>query len=170
MAMSKDLLLAILAMDSYNRTGPRETPVGLSLPDGTLIGNATVLSGAGGVLEDRDSGFFGQAYSLGGQKVISYRGTDTSTNGELAKDIFNGWRVGGGSISSAQEALAAKFFQQVVGNGSTNGLTLNDLYSADVTPTGHSLGGGLAGFVRISNDDVRNVGYQTDMDGWNQIA
>ena len=39
--MTNDLFLAILAMDAYNRTGPRGTPVGLKLPGGNLIGNAT---------------------------------------------------------------------------------------------------------------------------------
>jgi hypothetical protein len=42
--MTNDLFLAILAMDAYNRTGTLGTPVGLKLADGSLIGNATVLS------------------------------------------------------------------------------------------------------------------------------
>jgi hypothetical protein len=73
--MTNDLFLAILAMDAYNRTGPRGTAVGLVVPDGP-IGDATVLSGPGGVMEDPFFGFFAQAYDLGGQRIISYRGTD----------------------------------------------------------------------------------------------
>jgi hypothetical protein len=46
--MTNDLFPAILAMDAYNRTGDQRTPQGLILPGGTMLGNATVLSGAGG--------------------------------------------------------------------------------------------------------------------------
>ncbi len=139
--MTNDLFLAILAMDSYNRTGPRNTPSGLVLPVNDQIGDATVLAGPGGVMEDPSTGFFAQAYDLGGQKIIAYRGTD-----DLIKDPIFGWPTGFGYYSNAQAALAAQFYQQVVGSGSGS-LTLDDLYSANVWLTGHSLGGGLAGFV-----------------------
>lgn len=39
--MTNDLFLAILAMDSYNRTGDQRTTRGLILPDGTMLENAT---------------------------------------------------------------------------------------------------------------------------------
>jgi hypothetical protein len=45
--MTNDLFLAILAMDAYNRTGG-STRRGLILPNGTMLGNATVLSGVRG--------------------------------------------------------------------------------------------------------------------------
>ena len=38
--MTNDLFLAVLAMDSYNRTDGLST-VGLVLPGGTMLGNAT---------------------------------------------------------------------------------------------------------------------------------
>jgi len=110
--VTNDLFLAILSMDAYNRTGAQQTPVGLVLPDGTMLGNASVLSGDGGVLEDRSSGFFAQAYQLqNGTKIISYRGTDTTTGSEFAKDALYGWVTGGGAYTNAQAELAAKFFQ-----------------------------------------------------------
>ena len=81
--MTNDLFLAILAMDESNRTGTLGTLVGLKLTDGTLLGNETVLSGTGGFLEDRDAGFFAQAYSLNGQKIISYRNGYTVPFGRI---------------------------------------------------------------------------------------
>jgi hypothetical protein len=65
-----------------------------------------------------------------GQKIISYRGTDFNQVLELGKDVAYGWSVGGGLYSATQARLAAQFFQQVVGNGSTT-QTLADLYNAN---------------------------------------
>ena len=141
--MTSDLFLAILAMDAYNRTGGGST-VGLALPNTTGIGTATLDLKS----EDLPSGFFAQSYIWNGQKVISYRGTDTPfLSAEFNKDVNYGWTTGAGLIDSRQADLAAQFFQLVVGNGSTSGLTLNDLYAANVALTGHSMGGGLAGLI-----------------------
>jgi hypothetical protein len=137
------LFQAILAMDAYNRVGDDVSVRNLNVT-GNSIGNVT-LAGAKGV---NSSGFFAQSYIVNGtgQKIISYRGTDTATDSETSKDVLSGWTVGGGLYSVAQAKLAAQFFQQVVGNGSPS-LTLDDLYNANVLLTGHSLGGGLAGLV-----------------------
>jgi hypothetical protein len=145
--MNQDLLQAILAMDAYNRTGADDTPRNLVV-DGTRIGNVNVLSGANGVSEDRSSGFFAQVYQdvFTQQKTISYRGTDFTPASELIKDGVNGWTVGAGIYTATQAQEAAQFFQRVVANGNPN-QTLADLYNANVLLTGHSLGGGLAGFV-----------------------
>ena len=139
--MTNDLFLAILAMDAYNRTGGVSS-VGLEMPS-MEIGNATVLSGPGNVLEDTATGFYAQAYELSdGSKVISYRGTDDS------RDAWYGWRVGAGSFTAAQAAEAAQFYQQVAaGSTNTSNLSLTNLYDADIALTGHSMGGGLAGLV-----------------------
>jgi hypothetical protein len=76
--MSHELFMAILAMDSYNRTyfpGIKDSgePTGMS---GTQLGTATLLEiglPAGYV----DASVFAQAYTLAnGQTVIAYRGTD----------------------------------------------------------------------------------------------
>jgi len=80
----KDLFLAILAMDSYNR-GAGAGIDGLSSEAGTTIGTATIgidSSDDSGVAED--AGFYAIAYTLdeavgdlaAGTVIISYRGTD----------------------------------------------------------------------------------------------
>src|SRR5713226_6697398 len=159
--MTNDLFLAILAMDAYNRTGGLSSQ-GLILPNGTMLGNATILSGAGGVLEDPSSGFFAQAYEFGdGTKVISYRGTDDFL------DMLYGWPIGLAAYDATQAKLAAKFYQQVAAGGAdTSNLKLADLYNANIELTGHSLGGGLAGFVGslYGASDVRifdNMAYKS---------
>src|SRR5467141_318756 len=129
--MTNDLFLAILAMDAYNRTAGG-TPVGLVLPGSIQIGTATLDR----VREDTDSGFLAQSYIWGGQKVISYRGTDTSPAAELDKDALYGWPTGIGVFTNAQATRAAQFYQEVVGNGNSSNLTLNDLYAANIVLTG----------------------------------
>lgn len=75
MAISNDLLMAIRAMDAYNRDyNPGITDSGNSLVgmQGTQLGTATV-----GISQSSQSAsFFAQAYTLAnGQTVIAYRGT-----------------------------------------------------------------------------------------------
>jgi Ca2+-binding RTX toxin-like protein len=53
-------------------------------------------------------------------------------------DVINGWS-GGLGYASTQAGLAAQFYRSVVGN--------ENIYSTNVTFTGHSLGGGLAGLM-----------------------
>jgi hypothetical protein len=78
MSISNELMLAILAMDAYNRgynagIGPKDIGLGLA---GSQIGNATVNVIEGGTVAEAAS-FFAISYSYNGQTVISYRGTDT---------------------------------------------------------------------------------------------
>lgn len=141
MAVSKeDLFLAILSMDAYNRNGSNNSiSVGLAVA-GTSIGNATLDISQG----FQSSGFFAQSYLLSGtQKIISFRGTDINTAGEFGRDVVHGWFAGGGNYAVDQMEQAAQFFQQVVGVNPT----LANLYNANITLTGHSLGGGLAGLL-----------------------
>jgi Ca2+-binding RTX toxin-like protein len=128
----KGSVLAILAMDAYNRTaGPQGSSVGLVLPSATGIGTAKLSQ----TMDDPSSSFVAQSYIWGGQNVISYRGTD-----DLALDPIYGWTTGGGAYSNSQALEAAQFYRQVIGADT-------GLYSGDVILTGHSLGGGLAGFI-----------------------
>ena len=95
MPISKELMLAILAMDSYNRgynagiVDPNgSAQKGLSLTgqigNATINANSDVLKDANGNRLDVPASFFAISYSFGGnappglanQKVISYRGTD----------------------------------------------------------------------------------------------
>lgn len=75
MNLDRDVFLSILALDSYNR-GYEE---GLSgLPVSGLIGTAQVKTDALEELNSDlviESGFYGIAYQLGGETIISYRGT-----------------------------------------------------------------------------------------------
>jgi hypothetical protein len=79
-------------------------------------------------------GFYAQAYELAdGTKIISYRGTDTSSLSATAIDAWNGWRVGAGYYSAAQAVDAAEFFQQVVAGGAdTSNLRITDRITVTV--------------------------------------
>jgi hypothetical protein len=147
MTISKDLFLAILSLDSYNRG------YGAGLSDGAGsfdasgndidgLGEAGKKVGSASVKAveipagSQDAGFYAISYTVGsgvdgiaeGTTVISYRGTD-----EL-KDTWNGWTTIGGL--PGQSDLAAKFYQAVKADNPDKNIVL----------TGHSLGGALAGF------------------------
>jgi hypothetical protein len=109
-------------MDSYNR-GYGE---GIKLPvvlNTTKLGNATIASQSDTTATGQPvlAGFYGISYQLaGGEKVISYRGTDTAPdleaawqNNDLSKfltpDMLNGYGVAIGSPASKQAELAFKF-------------------------------------------------------------
>jgi hypothetical protein len=132
MSISNDLFMAILAMDSYNRG----YDPGISI-SGTSIGNATLRlqSDVQANSAERAAGFFAQSYTWNGQTVISYRGTDDITGiGPGASDRWRGWITGAGHlVPGGQAQLAIDFY--------------NNAASGNVILTGHSLGGGLAGFV-----------------------
>jgi hypothetical protein len=128
---ASDLFLAILSMDSYNRSGS-QTPAELVLPSGSAIGSATVSQ----VDDIGGDSFFAVVYSLqSGQTVISYRGTDDKS---LAADPSTGWVIAGGAYNSPQAVDAATLYKQVNGGPGSN---------SNIILTGDSLGGGLAGFI-----------------------
>lgn len=124
--MSDDLLMAILAMDSYNRTsGPSGSAVGLAVA-GSQIGAFTISD----KVDIGSASFYAQSYIAGGEVVISYRGTDSPYD-------IPAWVTGIGAYTGAQPALAAEFYRAIKAANS----------NANITLTGHSLGGGLAGLV-----------------------
>ena len=155
----KDLLLAILAMDSYNQghgSGIEHNQRGAD----KKIGIATVRDTdiPGGSL---DAGFNAASYkiedgsSIEGLEtndiIISYRGTDNPNanpfnTADGASDLWNGW-VSGAGFPAGQSALAFKFFEAVTGVDAFEG------EAQDVILTGHSLGGGLAGLVASITGD-----------------
>jgi hypothetical protein len=144
MAISRDLFLSILALDSYNRGyNAGITMVGDDAPQ-TKLGTATILQ-SNGTADSVWKGFYGIAYNWNGEKVISYRGADNpdKLNDPVsgANDILNGWVAGLGYTSASQLGMAADFYKSVTGSASV--YTRNN----NVTLTGHSLGGGLAGYV-----------------------
>jgi hypothetical protein len=85
--------------------------------------------------------FFAISYRWGDETIISYRGTDNPLT-----DWYTGW-LGGGGFRTAQADLAQDFFKLTV-QGSLNTATNYELLkAANVSFTGHSLGGGLAGYI-----------------------
>ena len=139
MPISKDLFLAILAMDSYNRGYDATKGMNLSDSPGTLIGTAAIKNialptGAQAV------GFYAVAYQTDYGTVISYRGTDKLASlpwSDSGSDIANGWILGAGNYGATQAALATQFLASVTATP----------HKGDILLTGHSLGGGLAGFL-----------------------
>jgi len=156
MTISPELFMAILSMDSYNR-GYDAGISGLSESGG--LGNATITTTLSDVSETFEAdaaaaGFYAVAYQWNGETVISYRGTDnlidwTNLNpwsDTPGGDLWNSYLTGLGFTANNQAHLAADFYQAVTGTATS------DPRLADVTVTGHSLGGGLAGFVAAMTD------------------
>lgn len=117
MALSVTFMKAILAMDSYNRG--YNPGIDFNTYDAlgivtkasdelntTHIGLATVVKSSAvfGAGVDSAIGFYAIAYSYGGGKVVSYRGTD----GILLDSVF-GFPIGGGLPCVAQAYMAFQF-------------------------------------------------------------
>jgi hypothetical protein len=155
MPVSSELFLAILAMDAYNRgynagIVPQAGNAALGLGGvGSQIGNATVTRQDGGT-DAQSASFFAQSYTLtgsyqsfsggpsliAGEKIISYRGTDSIPGNWGDLPAFS---TAVGNYDSQQARLAIDFYKTVNGgSASTN---------SSIVTTGHSLGGGLAGYV-----------------------
>lgn len=125
---NRDLLLAILAMDSYNHE------YGEGIAHGaTIIGSAILrkLPQGTNIKDWQSAGFYAAAYDLpDGATVISFRGTDD------ARDVAHGWVMALGDVTDhTQASLALDFYEKVAQQAWTNGAANN------VVLTGHSLGG-----------------------------
>jgi hypothetical protein len=136
--MKKELMMAVLAMDAYNR----------GYDPGLVIDNNLQTRGVGSATFDRESdvnigtlgrseSFYAVSYTWNGEKIISFRGTDNN-----AIDPNTGYGISLDIPTGPQAFLAAEFYRSVVGDGNR--------YSANVALTGRSLGGGLACPFRIS--------------------
>lgn len=140
--LSNNLFYSILALDAYNRGYDAKLP-GLSDAAGTQVGDAKIITAAGDKAA-QDIGFYALAYDWNGKTIISYRGTDNPNILQKGNDIWNGW-VGGAGIISTQSEAALKFYTDIAGQSPF-------VKNNAVVTTGHSLGGGLAGYVAaISN-------------------
>jgi predicted alpha/beta hydrolase len=144
---TSDLFKAILSMDSYNR-GYNEgitlesgsAVVGTYLGAAQIIQQSDFLTGSAGV----NAGFYALAYQLPDDSVtVAYRGTDEDIT-PTAKDVLHGYGVGAGSADVAQSEMAIQFYKDVAAELNTSN---PDPYQADISVTGHSMGGGLAGLV-----------------------
>jgi hypothetical protein len=142
------VMYAILAMDAYNRGYQSQLNV-----SGDGLGDATVINTDANRLPSnaQSVAFYASAYDWNGQTVISYRGTNVTTLASALHDVLYGYGVGGGLALSAQAYDAIIFFQRIAiyedPSLAPGGADASDWQSADITVTGHSLGGGLAGFV-----------------------
>ena len=129
MTISKDLFLALLSMDVYNR----EYGAGLEVP-GSSIGYADILTRTSLNISKEDydawqaAGFYAVAYKTtkdigdpnvpknfipAGTTIISYRGTDAnlvSPFGNEGSDLLNGYGLGTGSPFGPQAFLAVDFY------------------------------------------------------------
>ena len=129
MTLAESLFTRLLAMDAYFRGAgatallpPNNSGIGLTI----FEGDEAYLP-AGSVAE----GFYAAAYTIDGATVISYRGTDTG--GEFVATDFP---ISAGAWEDESTLLAMQFYNSVAA-ATDNPILL----------TGHSLGGGLAGFV-----------------------
>jgi hypothetical protein len=147
MPMTTQLYMSLLAMDSYNRGYKQGLDVVAAGASATQIGNATlgIKSDVSISSAEYAAGFFAQSYTLNGQKVISYRGTDfmftPPWSDNPGGDLWNGYGTAIGRPYDDQARMAAEFYQTVTGTQTTAPA------SGSATLTGHSLGGGLAGLI-----------------------
>jgi pimeloyl-ACP methyl ester carboxylesterase len=163
--MNREVFLSLLAMDAYNRgTGSLINNLG---GKGSKIGRATVGEDAETILPPGDAvaaGFYAIAYEWDNnginETVISYRGTNFPSNwtpGEFvdfAVDVWGGWNFFLGLDYPSQAPLARAFYEQVTTlefRGEPGFIDPLDT-SFNITLTGHSLGGALAGYVGARAD------------------
>lgn len=163
--MKDDLFKAILAMDSYYRGYDAGINIDEFDANGNVIStkigtasivtrnnddNDTVYLDSSFALNDVDQGvgFYALTYDLGGgDYVIAYRGTDYPQNDDtVPKDIHHGWTLGEGLTASEQGRMAIDFYNQVVDELYGTAIQANNA-NINISLTGHSLGGGLSGFV-----------------------
>lgn len=148
MTLKPKLMNAILSMDAYNRGYDAGISTFSDL-SGTHIGNAIIKqnsSDALGVGNDSAIGFYALAYDTDGDgeaDLVTYRGTDYPESNTF-RDVEHGWLLGGGNYNASQGVMAVEFYKEVA--EIIDGPQAN-LQTVDIFLTGHSLGGGLAGYV-----------------------
>ena len=100
------------------------------------------------ISDQSDSGFAAVVYSLGNERIISFRGTDAVERNDVSgPDGVGGWPIATGNPYASQADFAIELYEQVAGNGVSGFSIYHDTPVFDVKLTGHSLGGGLAAFV-----------------------
>ncbi len=138
MTISDDLFRAILAMDTYNRGYNAGIDFGANADAiYTQIGNAAISARTTpNDTAAQAASFYALAYTWNNHQIISYRGTDS-----LSTDPVTGWLSAIGLPQLSQPMMAAQFYKDVINNSTVSP------YNSTVEFTGHSLGGGLAGFM-----------------------
>jgi hypothetical protein len=143
-------------MDSYHRGWTadgtqqiREIP-GDNIGDVIIDSSYTGPRASSGLPSWESVGFSASVYrNVNGKTVIAYRGTDS--NGRNG-DALHGWLLGTGYYPAAQGQLAIELYEQVSGHPISQGGDVS------IELTGHSLGGGLAGYVSALSGS-RAIGY-----------
>jgi hypothetical protein len=158
--MDKNVFLSLLSLDSYNRIYGRRVKVDLRQNGASKIGDALIqlrtYEQSPLMANWESTDFYASDYVITGNarvesfsegdKIISYRGTDI-----LRRDFWSfGLAVGDpynigftnllGNSYGDNIGLTVDFYRSVVGSG-------NEFTDGAATLTGHSLGGGLAGYV-----------------------
>jgi hypothetical protein len=119
MTISNELMLAILAMDSYNRGYGEGLKIEAGGASTTQIGNVTISDASNTAADSPEvlAGFFAQSYTWNGQRIISNRGTDGNFSlpwgDNIGSDPWNGYGTAAGAPFNAQALMAADFFQTV---------------------------------------------------------
>jgi len=151
MFSNNEIMSAVLALDVYNRGNNAKLDAQSIVSDlGNQIGLYKVQPNVVSKLGS-DNGL-SAAYYISLEKseyndVISYRGTDVNGNwGDTIQDGAHGFGLGAGfsEVASAQVREAMRFFEDVT-DASQSYDHSNPIQN--LTITGQSLGGGLAGFV-----------------------
>ena len=129
------LLDAILSMDVYNREKAVTSPeISNALAaTGDTLGSATIVDSK----FDPNTAFGAVTWEYNRNLIIAYRGTVGS---QFFTEAANGYGVGAGSPLGPQAAEALAYYQATEPN-------VDEYANSGVIVTGHSLGGGLAGFV-----------------------
>ncbi|MDD5385396.1 MAG: hypothetical protein PHG89_11020 [Gallionella sp.] len=125
--MTTQLDYAALSAIVYNdvRSDPNKLA---SLPTGWSV-----------ILFDSNPGFTASAYQNGNDIVIAYKGTDSGLKNGAAADWLMGNIPAGLGLGSAQLARAAEFYAAIK----------TTYPGANITFTGHSLGGGIASVMAV---------------------
>jgi hypothetical protein len=134
------LMTAILSMDVYSRDPNYGSAPILSKLSNTALGSATFEAD----LYNQSTNFGAVAWDWGGQTIIAYEGTVSNTPGTIVTSALNGWGVVLGIPGGPQATEAIAFYQHVA-NATAN--FDGNYQNADIVLTGHSAGGGLAGYV-----------------------
>ena len=160
--MDADLMDAILAMNAYDAGGPNGVVTGSSIGNWNFIYADSFP----------DQNYYAAVYQDGSNYTISYRGTTSLLGDDISHffngDLWNGYSTGSGSASSNDSVQAIKTYQDVLAMAGN---------ASNITLTGHSMGGGLAGLVgdiygvnavvfdNMAFEDAANATYTVSQSG-----
>lgn len=155
--MDTKLFNAILSMDSYNRGYSSAIElIGTKIGVATIVRDSSILKDAGGNRLDQAASFYAIAYEMpkdvkwGGRTIVAYRGTDAGEDAAA-------YPIATGSTGTTQGRMAFEFYNAVA-TAQNSGISI-DPRLANISLTGHSLGGGLAGLVG-ANDNYCTIKSQ----------